>query len=128
MENMIDLTPIFNAAIILIAGIVTAFALPWVKNYVLPWIEANTTEKQRNFLCGLYKTAVYAAEQVYGSGWGKEKLKYADDYIRSKGYTVDYDLIEATVKEHFGHIDLTPDDDGQEEESAEEEEPQTPLI
>lgn len=122
--NTIDLTPIINAAIILLAGIITAFVIPWVKTYVLPWIEANTTEKQRNLLHGLYKTAVFAAEQIYGSGYGQDKLEYAKNYIRDKGYTVDYDMIEATVKEYFGH-NLLPEDTAEEEEASEEdEEPQ----
>ena len=125
---MIDLTPIFNAAIVLLAGIITAFVIPWVKTYVLPWIAANTTEKQRNILHGLYKTAVFAAEQIYGSGYGQEKLEYAKNYIRDKGYTVDYDMIEATVKEHFGHPTFWEDTKDEEEASEEDEEPQTPLM
>lgn len=125
---MIDLTPIFNAAIVLLAGIITAFVIPWVKTYLLPWIAANTTEKQRNILHGLYKTAVFAAEQIYGRGAGKEKLEYAKNYIRDKGYTVDYDLIEATVKEHFGHITFQEATNEEEEPSEEDEEPQTPLM
>lgn len=126
--NTIDLTPIVNAAIVLLATIITAFVIPWVKKYVLPWIEANTTEKQRSAMYGLYKTAVYAAEQIYGSGYGKDKLEYAKNYIRDKGYTVDYDLIEATVKEHFGHITFANDSDESEDASQEDEEPQTPLM
>lgn len=125
---MIDLTPIFNAAIVLLAGIITAFVIPWVKTYVLPWIAANTTEKQRNILHGLYKTAVYAAEQIYGSGYGQDKLEYAKNYIRDKGYTVDYDLIEATVREHFGHPSFYEDANEEEEPSEEDDEPQTPLM
>ena len=125
---MIDLAPIFNAAIILLAGIITAFVIPWVKKYVLPWIEANTTEKQRDLLHGLYKTAVFAAEQIYGSGYGQDKLEYAKNYIRDKGYTVDYDMIEATVREHFGHPAFLEDTNEEEESSEEDEEPQTPLM
>lgn len=125
---MIDLTPIVNAAIVLLAGIITAFVIPWVKTYVLPWIAANTTEKQRNILYGLYKTAVFAAEQIYGSGYGQDKLEYAKNYIRDKGYTVDYDLIEATVREHFGHPTFLEDTNEEEEPSEEDEEPQTPLM
>lgn len=125
---MIDLTPIINAAVVLLAGIITAFVIPWVKTYVLPWIAANTTEKQRNILYGLYKTAVFAAEQIYGSGYGQDKLEYAKNYIRDKGYTVDYDLIEATVREHFGHPTFLEDTNEEEEPSEEDEEPQTPLM
>lgn len=125
---MIDLTTLFNAIIALLAAVITAFVIPWVKKYVLPWMEANTTEKQRNLLHGLYKTAVFAAEQVIGSGYGQDKLEYAKNYIRDKGYTVDYDMIEATVKEYFGH-NLLPEDTTEEDEASEEdEEPKTPLM
>lgn len=39
---MIDLTPIINAAILLVAALVTTFLVPWIK--------ANTDEKQREEL------------------------------------------------------------------------------
>ena len=129
MENLIDLTPIFNAAIVLLAGIVSAFVLPWVHRYVLPWIEANTTEKQREGLRIVTRTAVFAAEQLLGNGRGYEKMQHAKEYIRQQGYDVDTDLIEATVMEHFGHLIVLDGADGGEEElDEEEEEPQTPLM
>lgn len=129
MENMIDLTPIVNAGIVLLAGIVSAFVLPWIKRYVLPWLEANTNEKQREGLRIITRTAVFAAEQLLGNGRGYDKMQHAKEYIRRQGYDVDTDLIEATVKEHFGHlIDFDGEDGGEEEPAEEEEEPQTPLM
>ena len=129
MDTMIDLTPIVNAVIVLLAGIVSAFLLPWIYRYVLPWLKANTTEKQREGLRIVTRTAVFAAEQLLGNGMGYEKMQHAKDYIRRKGYDVDIDLIEATVMEHFGHlIDLDGEDGGEEKTDEEEEEPQTPLM
>lgn len=60
---MIDLTPIINAAILLVAALVTTFLVPWIK--------ANTDEKQREELLLWACVAVNAAEQLYqGSGRG----------------------------------------------------------
>ena len=129
MENLIDLTPIVNAGIVLLAGIVSVFLLPWIHRYVLPWLKANTTEKQREGLRIVTRTAVFAAEQLLGNGRGYEKMQHAREYIRRKGYDVDVDLIEATVMEHFGHLIVLDGEDGGEEKPAEEEEePQTPLM
>lgn len=124
MEYTFDLTPIVNAGIFLLAAIVSALVLPWIRSYVLPWLEANTTEKQRNALGIAVRTAVYAAEQMYGSGQGYEKMQHVKEYLRKRGVEIDVDLIEATVKEHFGHIDLDGLITEEDEEAEEEEEPQ----
>jgi LysR family transcriptional repressor of citA len=54
---MIDLTPIINAVIALIAAIIS------VK--VIPWIKAKTTNEQQAMMRAAVKTAVFAAEQLY---------------------------------------------------------------
>ena len=122
MLTTIDLTPILQAVIMLLAAIITAFVIPWVK--------AKASAQQMEALTKVTKTAVFAAEQIYGSGWGRDKMRYAEEYLRKRGYTVDIDLIEATVREYFGHPDPvgTEDDAAPEEESTEDEEPQTPLM
>lgn len=118
---MIDLTNLFNAVLALLAAIITAFVIPWIKDW------AN--EKQLDLLAKATKTAVFAAEQVYGSGWGRDKMRYAEEYLRKRGYTVDVDMIEATVKEYFGHIEIdTETEEEAEEEPTEDEEPQTPMM
>ena len=118
---MIDLTNLVNAVVALLAAIITAF--------VIPCIKAKATEKQLDLLAKATKTAVFAAEQVYGSGWGQEKMRYAKDYLKAHGYTIDEDMIEATVKEYFGHIEIESDtEEESEEESTEDEDPQTPLM
>ena len=90
---MIDLTPIINAVILLLASIVTA--------KVIPWIKAKTTNEQQTMLRATIKTLVYAAEQLYGAGKGSEKLGYVVAHLEAKGYTVDPSEIEAAVKEHL---------------------------
>ena len=88
---MIDLTPVFEALILLIAAILT-----WK---VIPWIRQRTTQEQQNALSAVVRTLVFAAEQVFGSGFGEEKLDWVIQRLRDKGYTVDTDMIEATVME-----------------------------
>lgn len=88
---MIDLTPIFEAIIALIAALVTY--------KVIPWIKAKTTESQQAILMATVRTLVYAAEQLYGAGKGKEKFTYVRQKLQEKGFDVDVDAIEAAVKE-----------------------------
>lgn len=104
---MIDLTTLINALIALMAAVITAF--------VIPWIKSKTTAQQRELMESVVKSLVYAAEQIFGAGSGEEKLQYVIDRLRAMGYTVDLSLIEATVKEHFGHWGS----DGTEDEVAE---------
>ena len=87
----IDLTPIFQALIALFAAIIT------VK--VIPWVQARTTAQQQALLSAAVKVAVYAAEQIYGTGAGKQKLLYVKGQLAKKGYHVDIDEIEAAVRE-----------------------------
>lgn len=88
---MIDLTPIFQAVIALLAAIVVY--------KVIPWLKANTSEAQYAQLMALTRTLVYAAEQVYGAGNGPAKLNYVVESLEERGYTVDVAVIEAMVRE-----------------------------
>lgn len=99
---MIDLTTVINAIIALLAAVVTAF--------VVPWIKANATIKQQEMLKNVYRTIVYAAEQIYGNGNGAKKLAYVKSQLEAKGYTVDTDLIESTGKANFGHWEEIEDE------------------
>ena len=87
----IDLTPILQAVIGLIAALIT------IK--VIPWIKARTTAEQQALLLATTKTLVFAAEQSYGAGGGKDKLMYVKGKLAEKGFSVDIDVIEAMVKE-----------------------------
>jgi hypothetical protein len=88
---MIDLTPIFQALIALLASLIT------IK--VIPWIQARTTAQQQEMLRASVSVAVYAAEQLYGAGAGKDKLMYVKGQLAKKGYHIDLDEIEAAVHE-----------------------------
>ena len=109
----IDLTSIANAVIALIAEIITAF--------VIPWIRSKTTAAQFEKIKMWVTVAVEAAEQLYvGSGRGAEKKAYVVQFLQEKGFTLDPDsldkLSEAAVfnlPEYIGMIeaDGEPDKD-----------------
>lgn len=92
---MIDLTPIFQAIITLIAALI-AYKL-------VPWIKARTSNAQQANLSAMVKILVYAAEQLYGSGNGKEKLEYVKRGLEQRGFTVDVAQIEAAVGEYLNY-------------------------
>lgn len=103
---MIDLTPIFQALIALVAALITAFLIPYIKTKM-------TAEQQKN-LVQWVEFAVLAAEQLYGSGMGQEKKAYVLEFLRQQGYTVDAAqlevLIEGAVKELLNSGDVTKDE------------------
>ena len=86
----IDLTQIILAVITLIFGILMRYVIPVAKN--------KLTDNQMELLRIAVKTAVYAAEQLYGSKQGQEKLKYVIDLLHKQGYIVDVDNVEVTMR------------------------------
>lgn len=93
---MIDLTPIIEAVIALLAAVITAYAVPWLK--------AKLGEKKFNEMKNWVVIAVEAAEQIYdGVGRGEEKKAHVLAFLKSKGYTIDAaeidNLIESAVLE-----------------------------
>ena len=87
----IDLTPIFQAFIGFLAALIT--------HKLIPWIQARTTAQQQEMLRAAVSVAVFAAEQLYGAGAGKDKLMYVKGQLAKKGYKIDVDEIEAAVRE-----------------------------
>ena len=94
----IDLTPIIQAIIALLAAIITYKLIPWIK--------ARTTNEQQAMLSAAIKTAVFAAEQMYGAGNGEKKLGYAIEWLNKRGFDADREEIEAAVKEHINNVPL----------------------
>lgn len=78
---MIDLTPVFQAIIALVAALITYKLIPWIK--------AKTTAQQQDNLYVAAKMAVYAAEQIFGSKSGQQKLDYARNALIAAGYNLD---------------------------------------
>ena len=88
---MIDLTPILQATVALIAVIIT--------HKLIPYIKSKTTIKQQEEIRAWVKIAVDAAEQIFsGEGRGKEKKKYVVEWLNKKGLKVDTATIDAMIE------------------------------
>lgn len=94
LMNMIDLTPIVEALIGLLAMIITYRLVPWLK--------AKLTAQQQDLLWTTTRTLVYAAEQIYGSKTGEAKLAWVEGALEERGFKVDRAMIESIIKE-FGN-------------------------
>jgi hypothetical protein len=86
-----NITPIIEAVITLIAAIITAV--------VVPYIRSKTTVQQQEALVSLIKIVVAAAEQIYsGIGRGAEKKEYVMEWLQSHGVTVDAAKLDAMIE------------------------------
>lgn len=91
-------------AIVQIGTIIIALIGAVITYIVVPYIKANTTEKQRENAKFWVKVAVSAAEQIYKEkGSGKNKKQYVLEFLNSKGIKITEEqlnvLIEAAVFE-----------------------------
>lgn len=94
----IDLTPIFQALIILAAALIT--------RYVVPWIKAKTTLDQRREIRDLVSILVFAAEKLYtGSGRGEEKLAWVQERLNAHGYKLDTDELAELVNAEIAKLE-----------------------
>ena len=88
---MIDLTPIANAIIALIAALVSAFLIPYLKSKISA---AQLAELQKWAII-----AVEAAEMIYkGAGRGTEKKEHVWNFLASKGYSLDTDSLDKIIE------------------------------
>ena len=90
---MIDLTPVFNLVIAVLAALAA--------RYLIPWLSANTTTKQREHLLAWARVAVAAAQQLYHQYDGERRLQYALGLMEEQGFDIETsavrDAIEAEV-------------------------------
>ena len=87
-----DITTIVEAVAALIAAIITAFVVPYIKS-------RTTTNQQQQQINAWVRIAVTAAEQIYaGSGRGEEKKAYVIDWLRKHGVTVDESKLDALIE------------------------------
>lgn len=88
---MFDITTIIEAAFALIAVVITAIVIPFIKN--------KTTVAQQQAINNWVKIAVAAAEQIYeGSGRGVEKKAHVIAFLKSKGITIDVESVDAMIE------------------------------
>ena len=97
----INLTPILEAVIGLLAALVTYRLIPWIK--------ARTTNEQQIYMRSAVRVAVFAMEQLYGAGHGPEKLDGAIRWLRDNGFDVDRTEVEAAVAEHINGLRFLTD-------------------
>lgn len=88
---MYDITPIIEAVAALIAALITAFLVPYIKS--------KTTAEQQKEINAWVKIAVAAAEQIFkGSGRGEEKKQYVIAWLKERGVTVDENELDALIE------------------------------
>lgn len=83
------MTEIFEAVIALVAALITAFLVPYIKS--------RTTAQQQATIAGLVEVAVAAAEQLYESGQGEAKKSYVVTWLQAAGVEVD-DTVDAMIE------------------------------
>lgn len=98
---MIDLTPVFQAIIALLAALIT--------HKLIPWIKSKTTESQQKSIAMAAKIAVYAAEQVFGAGQGPDKFRYAVEAMRKAGFDIDTTLAAEAIENAVREMNLSTD-------------------
>lgn len=87
---MIDLTPLINAAILLVAALVGA--------YLVPWLKSRTSAEQRENLLKWVDIAVAAAQQLYHQCSGEVRLKYALELLQTQGFDVNNGVVQDAVE------------------------------
>ncbi len=88
---MFDITPIIEAVFALLAAIITAI--------IIPYIKSKTTTQQQEEINAWTRIAVTAAEQIFtGSGQGKRKKTYVMNWLREHGISVDADKLDALIE------------------------------
>ena len=94
---VIDLTSVAAALLGLLATLLTA--------YVLPWLKAKLGAEQYNNTMSIIRILVKAAEKIFtGPGRGGEKLDYVKRELEKRGMTYDESKVEAAVWELGGAV------------------------
>lgn len=95
LKMKIDLTPVLQAIIALLASIITY--------KLVPWISSKLNSQQMENLHAAAKVVVFAAEQLFETGTIQDKLDYVEYRLKEMGYDLDEetirDAIESAVKE-----------------------------
>lgn len=88
---MTDITTIIEAVFALVAAVITAI--------IIPYIKSKTTANQQEQINTWVKIAVTAAEQIYvGSGRGEEKKAYVINWLKNHSITLDESKLDALIE------------------------------
>ena len=103
MQFEVNLTQIIIAVLTLIFGLISTYAIPWLKS--------NTSEKTYNMLKMGCEAACYFAQQWYKQEDGevkKEKaIEYAENWLKERGIKVDMKLLSDTIEAELKKIKST---------------------
>ena len=101
----IDITQIVMAVIGLVSAVITSVIVPLVK--------AKTSAHQQVIIESLSRTAVLAAQQIYGAEEGQKKKEYASEYVsrfmKKHGITLSSEEVSAAIEAALKEIKaMTP--------------------
>ena len=85
-----DFTDIFEGIIMLLSAVITTFLIPMLRQ--------KLSDDKRDKLIFWVRTAVKAAEQIYGSKTGQQKKDYVVAFLLSKGIVIDIDEVTALIE------------------------------
>lgn len=85
-----DITDIIECVIALLSAVISAFLIPYLKTQL-----SETKQAKLSFWV---RTAVRAAEQLFGSKTGQQKKEYVVAFLLSKGIVVDVDEVTALIE------------------------------
>lgn len=84
-----DITQIVSLIIAVLGLLFTSIFMPYAKS--------KASKEQLELIYKAVKIAVYAAEQLFGSGNGFKKKQYVIEYLASKGLYVDEEVISSDL-------------------------------
>ena len=88
---MMNITDIMSAIIALAAAILTTFVVPAIRQQM----DAQDFAKMLKWV----KIGVQAAEMIYkGTGMGREKKAYVENFLLAHGYDLDYNELDAVIE------------------------------
>lgn len=97
-----NITQILLGVIILIGGLLSLFAIPYIRTHV--------SNEQLGMLAGIAQTVVFAAEKIFGAKMGADKLAYAinlaNKLLHKKGLSFDEDVIRAAIEAQVQQLSL----------------------
>ena len=86
----IDITPVLNAVVALLAALVSAVFVPWLRSKL-------GAEKMAEFLRWV-EIGVAAAEQLYSHTDTEEKKSYVMGFLKKKGFDVDTEEVDNAIE------------------------------
>ena len=94
MIGNFDITPY-------LIGLLSLLSL-FLTSWLIPMLKSKTTIAQQEIIRAIVNTVVYAAEQLFGSGTGKEKLAYATgkaiEFLAKHGIRLDAETVRPYIE------------------------------